>query len=108
MNYRVVFSPEAEEQLAALYRYIAAAASPVVAARYTEAIVCYCESLATFPHRGTQRSDVRPGLRVTHYKKRTVIAFIVNPDQVVIVGIFYGGQNFEAILHEPDSDDGGH
>jgi toxin ParE1/3/4 len=29
MNYRVVFSPEAEEQLVALYGYIAAAASPV-------------------------------------------------------------------------------
>ena len=27
MSYRVVFSPEAEEQLAALYGYIAAAAS---------------------------------------------------------------------------------
>jgi Arc/MetJ-type ribon-helix-helix transcriptional regulator len=45
---RGVFSPEAEEQLAELYRYIAAAASPDVAARYTEAIVTYCESLRTF------------------------------------------------------------
>jgi plasmid stabilization system protein ParE len=53
MSYRVVFSPEAEEQLAALYGYIAAAASPDIAARYTEAIVSYCESLRTFPHRGT-------------------------------------------------------
>lgn len=70
MNYRVVFSPEAEEQLAALYRYIAVAASPEVAARYTSAIVCYCESLNTFPHRGTKRDDVRPGLRITNYKKR--------------------------------------
>jgi plasmid stabilization system protein ParE len=45
MSYRVVFSPEAEEQLAALYSYIAAAASADIAARYTEAIVSYCESL---------------------------------------------------------------
>jgi plasmid stabilization system protein ParE len=41
MSYRVVFSPEAEEQLAALYRYIAAATSPDIAARYTDAIVTY-------------------------------------------------------------------
>ena len=41
MNYRVVFSPEAEEQLIALYHYIAAAASPNIAARYTEAIIAY-------------------------------------------------------------------
>ncbi|MDP2883223.1 MAG: type II toxin-antitoxin system RelE/ParE family toxin [Azonexus sp.] len=52
MSYRVVFSPEAVEQLAALYGYIAAAASPDIAARYTDAIVGYCESLNTFPCRG--------------------------------------------------------
>ena len=44
MRYRVVFAPEAQEQLAALYRYIAAAASPEIAERYTNAIVNYCES----------------------------------------------------------------
>ena len=49
MNYRVVFSPEAEEQLAALYGYIAAAASPQIAARNTDAIITYCESLCAFP-----------------------------------------------------------
>lgn len=58
--YRVVFSPEAEEQLANLYHYIAHAASPDIAANYAEAIGAYCESLQTFPHRGTKRDDVRP------------------------------------------------
>ena len=82
MTYRVVFSPESLEQLAELYRYIAGAASPEVAARYTEAIVTYCESLCTFPLRGAQRDDVRPGLRITNYKKRTVIAFGVNTEVV--------------------------
>ena len=43
MRHRVVFSPEALEQLAELFRYIAHAASPEVAARYIEAIVSYCE-----------------------------------------------------------------
>ena len=65
MSYAVVFSPEAEEQLAELYRHIAAAASPDVAVRYTEAIVTYCESLRTFPLRGAMRDDVRLGLRIT-------------------------------------------
>ncbi|HML81412.1 MAG: type II toxin-antitoxin system RelE/ParE family toxin [Betaproteobacteria bacterium] len=105
MRYRVVFTPEAEEQLAALYGYIAAAASPDIAARYTEAIVSYCESLCTFPLRGTMRDDIRPGLRITHYKKRTVIAFDVEADQVSIMGVFYGGQDYEALLQN-DSEDG--
>lgn len=103
MNHRVVFSPEAQEQLVALYRYIAEAASPGIAARYTEAIVSYCESLRTFPHRGTIRDDVRPGLRITHYRKRAVIAFDVGAEMVSIIGVFYGGQDYETILQdEPD------
>ena len=106
MNHQVVFSPEALEQLAELYRYIAEAASPDVAAHYTEAIVSYCESLCRFPLRGTQREDVRPGLRITNYKKRTVIAFDVDADRVSIIGIFYGGQDYETILR--DEDLGGH
>jgi plasmid stabilization system protein ParE len=105
MTHRVIFSPEAEEQLVALYNFIAASASPKIAAEYTEAIVSCCESLATFPMRGTTRNDVRPGLRVTNYKKRAVIAFAVNSDQVSILGVFYGGQDYESFLQE-DPEDG--
>ena len=52
------------------------------------------------------RDDVRPGLRITHYKKRTVIAFAVDvqAEQISILGLFYGGQNFEDLLY---GDDGG-
>jgi plasmid stabilization system protein ParE len=105
MTFRVVFSPEAEEQLAALYRYIATAASPDIAARYTEAIVNYCETLRTFPQRGVPRDDVRPGLRITNYKKRAVIAFDVDGAQVSIIGVFYAGQDYETILQDDHFDD---
>lgn len=47
MKYRVIFSPEAEEQLAALYNHIADAAAPDIAERYTGAIINYCESMAS-------------------------------------------------------------
>ena len=104
MTHRVVFIAEAEVQIVALYRYIATAASPEIAARYTEAIVSYCESLETFPHRGTRRDDVRPGLRITNYKKRTVIAFDVDVDEVSIIGVFYGGQDYETLLHDSEQE----
>jgi toxin ParE1/3/4 len=97
---RLVFSPEAVEQIAALYAYIAAAATPETAARYTEAIIDYCEGLKVFPHRGTIRDDVRAGLRITNYKKRAVIAFDVDARQVSIIGVFYGGQQYEVMLRE--------
>lgn len=49
MSHRVVFSPEVQEQLVQIYRYIAEAASADISAQNTEAIVSYCESLRTFP-----------------------------------------------------------
>ena len=78
MTYKVIFSPEAEEQLLALYQYIAVDSSPEIAKNYTNSIIQLCESFETFPQRGTSRDDVRPGLRITHYRKRTVIAFEVD------------------------------
>ncbi|MDD2759590.1 MAG: type II toxin-antitoxin system RelE/ParE family toxin [Methylomonas sp.] len=98
MTYTVVFTPEAEEQLAAIYRYIATAASPVIAERYTGAIVEFCEGLVMFPERGAIHDDIRQGLRVTNYKKRSVIAYAIDGDRVSIIGVFYGGQDYEAAL----------
>ena len=102
MPYTIVFTPEAEAQLLELYGYIAVEATPETAARFTDGIVTYCESLSSFPLRGTRRDDVRPGLRITSYRKRVVIAFAVDADQAQIIGIFYGGQNYEAILKDED------
>ena len=102
--YAVVFTPEAQGQLEALYSYIAEAAAPLVAERYINAIVNYCESLQTFPLRGARRDDIRPGLRITNYKGRAVIAFDVGDQRVSIIGIFYGGQDFETALNLPDTD----
>ena len=103
-TYSVVFGPEAEDDLVELYEYIAEHGSPTIAARYTDAIVEYCEGLATFTHRGTRRDDIRPGLRVTNYKRRAVIAFEVNErnDTVAILGVYYGGRDYESALGEDD------
>jgi toxin ParE1/3/4 len=97
-RYTVIFAPEAQEQLAALYRYITVAASPEIAERYTNAIVTYCEGLHTFPLRGICRDDIRPGLRITNYKKRGVIAYDVDAERVSIIGVYYGGQDYETDL----------
>jgi plasmid stabilization system protein ParE len=100
MTYRVLYAPEAEAQLVALFSHIAVAASPKIAARYTDAIVEQCESLKTFPMRGTRRDDIRPGLRLFGYRRRVSIAFQVTDEVVTILGIFYGGQNFETAFEE--------
>lgn len=63
-------------------------------------MVATCEGLALFPLRGVPREDIRPGLRVTHHKGRTLIAYAVDEDTrtVSVLGIFYGGQDYEAAL----------
>lgn len=104
MNYPVVFAPEAEEQVVALYNYIAKAASPDIAKRYTDGILSYCESFQSFPNRGYLRNDIRPGLRITHYKKRTIIAFQVGDERVSVLGVFYGGLDYETLLHDEPED----
>lgn len=106
MPYNVVFTPEAESQLVELFHYIAAAASAEIAARYTDSIVTYCESLRTFPERGAKRDDIRPGLRTVAYKRRVMIAFAVDAAEVNIIGIFYGGQDYKTALQE-DEETGG-
>lgn len=71
-----------------------------VAVRYTDAVLGTCERLAHFPMRGVARDDIRPGLRLTHHKGRTVIAYAVDQDprRVSILGVFYGGQDVEGAL----------
>jgi plasmid stabilization system protein ParE len=44
MMHSVIYAPEAEAQLVALFLHIAAAASPEIAARYTDAIVKHAKA----------------------------------------------------------------
>ena len=97
VDYRIIVSPEADAQLIALYRYIAVEASPRTAERFVDAILDQCEKLSRFPDRGAPRGDLRRGLRTLVFR-RVVIAYAVGKDTVTIVGVFYGGQDFEALL----------
>ena len=71
-----------------------------MAERYTSAVVETCERLALFPLRGAPRDDIRPGLRVTHHRGRTLIAYAVDEVArlVSVIGVFYGGQDLDAAL----------
>jgi len=95
---RVAYSPRAVAQLEALYRYIADDAGPRRAENFVGSIVAYCDGLENFPLRGTKRDDIRPGLRITGFRRRVTIAFTVDDAVVTILGVFYGGQDYDAIL----------
>jgi len=100
MRYEVFFSPLAESQLARLRMYIATRATPEIADNYVEAVISCAEDLDMFPHRGILRDDLRPGLRVISYRKRTSIAFSVDDGKhrVIVLGVAHGGQDYEALF----------
>ncbi|WP_416464177.1 type II toxin-antitoxin system RelE/ParE family toxin [Sphingomonas sp. VDB2] len=101
MAHRIIFTPEARDQINAIYDYIAGAATRSVARQFTDAILAHLDTLADYPLIGTARDDVRPGLRTLTHRRRAVIAFIVEDEAVVIIGIYYGGQDFETLLSDP-------
>ena len=96
-GFAVTYTPEAEAQLVGLYRYIASEGSPLTAKQFTDAIVARCETLDQFPERGVARDDIRAGMRTLAYR-RVVIVYAVDLRAVTIIGVFYGGQDYAAIL----------
>ena len=104
MRYLVRFTSRAEEQLDELDEYLSQRFSERSAAGFVDGIIAYCESLTTIPLRGIRRDDIRPGLRVTNYRKRVTIAFEVDDNCVNILGVFYGGQDYEATLLDDEDD----
>ena len=59
-------------------------------------MIDYCDSFETFPELGLKRDDLRPRLRIIGFRKRVSIAFRVEESSVIILGVHYGGQDFEA------------
>ncbi len=94
----VEFHEDATSDLHALYDWIADVASPETALGYLERIETYCLGFDIASERGQLREDIRPGLRVVGFKKRVTIAFVVEEERVLILRIFYGGQNWEGLL----------
>ncbi len=100
--HRVSFLAPAETDLVELYDYIAENNGPTIAGGYIDRIEAACMALEIFPERGTRRDDIRPGIRTMGFERRATIVFRVEPSQVVIVRIFYGGQDFERTLRMQD------
>lgn len=94
----VVFSPEARDDLFALYDHIAAEAGPARALAYIGRIETACRRLEMFPERGQSRDDLRPGLRVIGFERRAVIALHVDTERVTILRILHGGRDVDLAL----------
>jgi hypothetical protein len=54
------------------------------------------------PTRGTRRDDIRAGLRTVGYRRQATIAFAMSDDTVNILGVYYGGRDYEADLRDDE------
>jgi toxin ParE1/3/4 len=103
MAFTVVLRPQAEEDLAAIYEYIAQS-NPQRAIEYLRRLRLRCEALTNFPERGRARDDLMPGARMLPFDRSAVIIYRIEGDVVRIIDIFYRGRNYEAILRGEASD----
>jgi len=93
-------SPEARSDLFELYNYIAGRGAPNAAMDYVARLEDRCLGLAHFPEQDRRRDDMRPGLRLLGFERRTTIAFHVTPSHVVIDRVFHGGQDVLAAFED--------
>ena len=100
-RYRVELAPDVVDDLIAIARHVEAwTQDRALADRTVAAIRDYLGTFATVPARGTRRDDLRPGLRVVPFRRRTAVAFAVDEDRgvVQVLRVFYAGQDYEAVL----------
>jgi len=88
----VVFASQARVDLIQLHDWIAERAGTVVAKTYLDRLEVYCQGFEIAAERGHRRDDIRPGLRIVGSERRITIAFVVEPEQVIILRLYYGGR----------------
>ncbi|MDV4159328.1 type II toxin-antitoxin system RelE/ParE family toxin [Rhizobium brockwellii] len=93
MDYYVHVHELAQAELDLIYETIRDEAGISTARSYVGGLYDLIEGLVTFPARGTVRPGPMPGLRIIGYRRTASIAFIVEGDQVTILGVFRRGQN---------------
>ena len=98
MTGRVHLTPEAERQLNEIDDWISTAATPQIAQRFVTTLLDHIDGILTFPFSGRLRDDVRAGMRTTTFKRRTVVAYVVDEDAdgrvITVLGVFHGGQDW--------------
>ncbi len=106
-KYDVYLMPDAIKDLEGIYVHITDKSGfPERAWAYIEKLRRKCHELETAPMRGQRRDDLMANLRIAPIDKKTVAAFIVDEEKqaVLILNIFYGGRDYEALMSESPTD----
>lgn len=96
------FAPEAETEIEDIWRYVARESGSFdVADRLIDSLSERFLLLARYPHLGRRRDDdLRPGLRSFPVGEYVIIYRIEKEEQVLILHVFRGNRDIEALLHQ--------
>lgn len=97
---RVIYEEQASLDIERLFDWLTEFVGPVAAANVIVDLQDFIERLDLAAERGTLRDDLRQGLRVIA-RGRAVVATAVDEDNVYILRVFYGGEDWEAALGGP-------
>lgn len=100
---RVLYHRQAQADLRDIRNWISFRVSPQFARDYLRRIRLRTENLASGSERGSLRDDIRPGMRVIGLMASISVIFVVQNDQVVILRVLHGGQDWTSAV--PDTDD---
>jgi toxin ParE1/3/4 len=98
---RLVYRPAALDDLDAIFELIEPD-SLVRARHFVDDIWAGCRKLSEYPQLGPARGDLGAGIRVLALRGRVVVAYRVRAEVIEVVRVFYGGQDYEAILQNED------
>ena len=102
-RFEVVYRPEAIADIDNVFLYILEASrNASVAAAFTDRVFERCERIGDAPRGGVAREDLGLGIRMVPFEKSAVILYRVEEETVVVVNIFYGGRDYEAIMSRTD------
>jgi toxin ParE1/3/4 len=97
VSLRLIYSGASLLDLEEIFDFIATE-NPVRARTYIEDIRNSCRDLCETPLIGTERSDLRPGLRIMPLWRRVLIAYELPPGELLVLRVFTGGRDYEAIM----------
>ena len=95
-RFPVAFRPQAQADLANIFRTVLHWSQDVATARrFTQRIKDRCDRIGDAPHAGRPRDDLLEGLRTVAFERSAVITYRVDRQSVRILNIFYGGRDVD-------------
>lgn len=92
-----LFTPKAENDLEAIWRYTASTWSPDQADLYIDTLIQTIETLVAMPKLARERAEFTPPVRI-HPAAEHLIIYRFDGDRLSVIRILGGRQNWRAML----------